>query len=81
MALRAELIGSKVRLPNKNIAGRIIDETKNTFVIKMVDNKKRILKKNNFFEFDLNGKKEIIEGNKLIMRPEERIKFGGYNEK
>ena len=81
MALRVELIGSEIRLANKDISGRIIDETKNTFVIKMMENKKRILKKNNFFEFDLNGKKEIIDGNKLIMRPEERIKFGEYNEK
>ena len=81
MNLRAELIGSEIRLANKNIAGRIIDETKNTFMIKMHNNKKRILKKNNFFEFDLNGKKEIIDGNELIMRPEERIKFGEYDEK
>ena len=81
MALRVELIGSEIRLANKDISGRIIDETKNTFVIKMMENKKRILKKNNFFEFDLNGRKEIFDGNKLIMRPEERIKFGEYNEK
>lgn len=44
MALGAELIGSEIRLANKGIAGMIIDETKNTFVIKMINNKKEFNK-------------------------------------
>ena len=81
MDLRKELIGSEIKLLGKEIVGKIIDETKNTFVIKLANKRKRILKKDNIFEFSLNNKKKIVDGNKLIMRPEERIKIWDYNEK
>ena len=81
MDLRKELIGSEIKLLGKEIVGKIIDETKNTFVIKLANKRKRILKKDNIFEFSLNNKKKIVDGNKLIMRPEERIKIEDYDEK
>ena len=77
MVLRRELIGSKIRLLPKNTTGRIIDETKNTFVIKIFNKKKRILKKGNIFEFTLKNKQVTVDGSELIMRPEERIKLKG----
>lgn len=81
MVLRKELIGSEIKLLGKDVEGKIIDETKNTFVIKLGNKRKRILKKDNIFEFSLNNKKKIVDGNKLIMRPEERIKIEDYDEK
>ena len=81
MVLRNELIGIKIKLLGKGIAGKIIDETKKTFVIKLANKRKRILKKDNIFEFSLNNKKKIVDRNKLIMRPEERIKIEDYDEK
>lgn len=75
------MIGSEIKLLGKGVVGKIIDETKNTFVIKLANKRKRILKKDNIFEFSLNNKKKIVDGNKLIMRPEERIKIEDYDEK
>ena len=48
---------------------------------KIPNGKKKILKRGNVFEFSSNGKKKIVDGNKLVMRPEERIKIGDYNER
>lgn len=81
MVLRNELIGIKIKLLGKGIVGKIIDETKKTFVIELEKKRIRILKKDNIFEFSLNNKKKIVDGNKLIMRPEERIKIEDYDEK
>lgn len=81
MSLREELIGSKIKLLGKGIVGKIIDETKNTFIIKLENKRKMILKKDNIFEFSLNDKKIIVDGNRLVMRPEERIKIEDYNER
>ena len=55
-------------------SGIIIDETKNTFLIKINDKERRIAKKSATFEFEQNGKKTQIEGSRLIYRPEDRIK-------
>jgi RNase P/RNase MRP subunit p29 len=70
-----ELIGRHVRVLNWNIEGMIVDETKNSFLIKTKEKiRKRILKANNEFEFKhLNGD-IIINGNTILMRPDERIK-------
>ncbi len=55
--------------------GKIIDETKNTFVIKTEDGKeKRIAKEIASFEFMINNEKIMIEGSKICYRPEDRIK-------
>ena len=69
--LSIELIGKNIRVKNKNIEGKIIDETKNTFVIRQGSSKKIIQKKNNSFEIEDN----IIEGSMILMRPEERIRI------
>lgn len=52
------------------INGKIIDETKNTFIL---ENKKIIPKKECIFEFDLN-EKIIVDGKMILKKPENRIK-------
>ena len=54
--------------------GLVLDETKNTFLIKIDDKKKRIAKNTAVFEFEYNNKKITIKGSKIMYRPEERIK-------
>ncbi len=61
-------------------SGEIVDETKNTFRIKVNDKEKTIAKKNTLFEFEYNGKKILIDGCKLIYRPEDRIKKAGVKK-
>lgn len=73
--LRGELIGINVQIIGKNIQGRIIDETKNIFVIKSKKGIKKIIKKNSKMEFTINNEKIVIEGDKLVARPEERVKL------
>jgi len=72
---KVELIGTHIKIIEKGIQGIIIDETKNLFVIKTKENIKKIVKKNNKMQFQINNKKIVIDGEKLIMRPEERIKI------
>ena len=73
MDIRRELVGTKVEIKGKE--GTIVDETKNTFTIKFPDTTKRIMKKGNKFSFIINNKKQTIEGHKIVMRPEDRIKL------
>ncbi len=71
-----EMIGLKVKVKKstdpkrKGVKGKIIDETKNTFVL---EGKRIIPKKECEFEFDI-GEKVIIKGKEIMKRPEERIK-------
>lgn len=73
--LKKELIGMNVKVIGKNVGGKIIDETKNMFTIKTKEGIKKIIKKNNKMEFIIDDRKIIVEGNKLVARPEERIKL------
>ena len=50
--------------------GTIVDETKESFVIRMDDKEKRILKREAVFT--ING--EIVKGDKIAKRLEDRIK-------
>lgn len=74
--LMHEMIGLNVKIvkssdPKKiGLKGKIIDETKNTFIL---ENKKIIPKKECFFEFNLD-EKIIIDGKNILKRPEERLK-------
>ena len=53
-----------------SMAGIVVDETKNTFVIKLMNEEKTILKKGSIFS--IGG--TIISGDKITKRLEERIK-------
>ena len=55
-------------------SGLILDETKNTFTIKVGNQNKMIAKKTATFEFEIDGNKIAIEGKKIAFRPEDRIK-------
>jgi len=77
---KGELIGLHVKIKKctdpkwKGKNGTIIDETKNTFLIEIKDQQKRIAKNIAIFEFEINGKKTMIDGTKIAYRPEDRIK-------
>ena len=76
--MRSELIGLEVEvLPNTgcgNICGTIVDETKNTFVLRHDDREIIVAKANNQFMFTQQGVKVLIRGSEIQHRPEDRIK-------
>ena len=78
--VKDEIIGRIVTITNCTDpswigkSGIILDETKNTFLIEINEQEKRIAKKSATFEFERNGKKTQVEGSRLIYRPEDRIK-------
>ena len=58
------------------IKGMIVDETKNLLTIETEKGIKKIQKKNSVFIFNIpDGKKVKVNGNKIAVRPEERIKL------
>ena len=77
---KEELIGRHVTIKECtdpgwiNKSGVIIDETKNTFLIEMDNEEKRIAKNIATLEFEHDGKKTTLNGSKLVYRPEDRIK-------
>jgi ribonuclease P protein subunit POP4 len=78
-----ELIGLHVRIKEckdskwTGKSGVIIDETKNTFLIRVDNENKRIAKKIAKFEFEHGEKKTILNGSKIAYRSEDRIKKQG----
>ena len=54
--------------------GVIIDETKNTFLIRINGKNKKIAKKIAKFEFENDKKKTILNGSKIAYRSEDRVK-------
>lgn len=79
--IKHEFIGldiEVVKSSNKSqigIKGIVVNETKNTLIIKTKENEKRIQKKNTTFVFKIPGYKVKVNGNKIIARPEDRIKL------
>jgi ribonuclease P protein subunit POP4 len=77
---RDELIGLTVKIVGCSDqrwigkSGKILDETKNTFLIEICNQRKKIAKSIASFEFNIDGKKIIINGLKIMYRPEDRIK-------
>ncbi|MBT3691533.1 ribonuclease P protein subunit [Candidatus Woesearchaeota archaeon] len=75
-SFKGELIGSLVEIvSSKNetligIKGKIIDETKNTLIIKQGKKIKKIMKSHVILKID----DKTIEGKNIIKRPEDRIK-------
>ncbi|MEM5793888.1 MAG: ribonuclease P protein component 1 [Candidatus Aenigmatarchaeota archaeon] len=80
--VRHELIGLEVKIKEstdstlKNLKGKIIDETYNTFKIEIKGGREKIIpKKNCIFIFILPNKTKVqVDGKILIARPEDRIK-------
>tara|TARA_Y100000310_G_C19991176_1_gene494191 strand:+ start:133 stop:387 length:255 start_codon:yes stop_codon:yes gene_type:complete len=73
--LRGELIGSSIKSQLKNIKGRIIDETKNTFEVLTTKKQRKKILKNQKIIFKIKNKNVTVNGKLLKIRPEERIKL------
>ena len=76
-----ELIGLRVRvakslsLPFAGIHGFVVDETKNTLVIRASEGGKTVPKKGCVFQFTLpDGRKAALDGAKIAYRPYDRPK-------
>ena len=84
---RHELIGlvcEVIDAKNKNLIGlkgKVINETKSTIKVQQKEKSKIILKNQVTLEFTINNKKIQIKGEKLVKRPEERIKDERKNKK
>jgi ribonuclease P protein subunit POP4 len=80
--LRHELIGLRLNVAEssnstvRGLRGTVIDETRNMLVIENErNNEKRVSKAGNRFIFELDdGKLVRVKGDRLILRPEDRIK-------
>ncbi len=76
-AYAEEYIGSMlevVQSPNPSLnglRGKVLNETKHTFIIEVNQQEKRIMKKGNTFH--INGKE--VQGSLITKRPEERLKL------
>ncbi len=74
-----ELIGLQVRVVNatdpgqRELSGRVVDETRNMLVVEVGGVDKRIPKQGSRFRFDVQGGLEI-EGDEIRFRPEDRVK-------
>jgi ribonuclease P protein subunit POP4 len=75
-AARAEFIGREVRVVNSSckdllgLSGVVLDETKNTIIIRTAKGNKTVPKKSCEFEFD----KITIQGKRVCHAPEDRLK-------
>jgi ribonuclease P protein subunit POP4 len=76
-----ELIGLNARVAKSTnrdsvgILGKVIDETRNTLVIRQNNSDKIVPKETTIFQFTLpNGSVVEVEGNAIMGRPEDRVK-------
>ena len=82
MILSEELIGAGCSIDKSTdkarigLTGTIVDETKNTFIIRTDQGDKIIPKKECSFVIELDKRKYRIEGKMLVGRPEDRVKQG-----
>ncbi|HKZ93946.1 MAG TPA: ribonuclease P protein component 1 [Candidatus Bathyarchaeia archaeon] len=79
--VQGELIGLDAKVArstnpsNMGISGKVIDETRNTLVIRHDDNDKIVAKETAVFHFTLpNGTVIEVEGNAILGRPQDRVK-------
>lgn len=78
--LRHELIGLDVEVVwdrnpcNIAVSGKVIDESRNTLVIRQGNMTRRIAKQNALFSFSLPEGVVEVEGQALVGRPEDRAK-------
>lgn len=54
--------------------GLVIDETKSIIVLETKNGEKKIPKKEAMFEFVLGDEKAMVDGKKIVFRPEDRVK-------
>ena len=74
-----ELIGLDVEVvaatdpTQERLRGRIVDETRNTLVVEVQGDEKRIPKSGSRFRFAIQGGIEV-DGDEIRFRPEDRVK-------
>ena len=74
-----ELFGLQVRVVRatdpgqRDLSGRVVDETRNMLVVEVGGVDKRIPKQGSRFRFDVQGGLEV-EGDEIRFRPEDRVK-------
>ena len=78
---QSELIGLDAKVAkstNRNsvgISGKVIDETRNTLVIRQNNSDKVVPKETTIFQLTLsNGSVVEVDGNAIVGRPEDRVK-------
>ncbi len=73
IGLNAMVVGSTDA--NKiGLRGKIVDETKNTIVVESGKKEKVLPKKEIVLELSLGNEKVVLNGKKILFRPEERTK-------
>jgi ribonuclease P protein subunit POP4 len=80
--IRHELIGLPVEIVESSnkfqvgIKGKVVDETKNLLIIETRNGLKKIQKKGAKFIFKIPSEKKVkVEGKRIVVRPEDRIKL------
>lgn len=73
--IRSELIGLNVKVLGKDLEGMIIDETKNTIIIKTAKGREKIIKRRSKIEVNENGRNAVIDCSNIMLRPQDRLKI------
>jgi ribonuclease P protein subunit POP4 len=80
--IKHELIGLTVEIVDSTnkfqvgVKGLVVDETKNTLTIETEKGMKKIQKKGSVFIFKISSEKKVkVNGNKIAVRPEDRLKL------
>jgi len=79
--IKHELIGLEVEIADSTnkfqigLKGLVVDETKNTLIIETEKCMKKIQKKGSIFIFKISNEKVKVNGNKIAVRPEDRLKL------
>jgi ribonuclease P protein subunit POP4 len=72
--LNHELIGLNAEVMNTPIRGVIIDETKNTLLIRTKKGDKMVPKQKNEFKIRIGKETRIVKGDVILQRPYDRLK-------
>lgn len=79
--VQSELIGLKAKVVKSSnpsyvgISGAVVDETRNTLVIRQANRDRAVIKDQAVFQFTLSdGTVMEVEGNVILGRPEDRVK-------
>jgi ribonuclease P protein subunit POP4 len=72
IGLRVEVVSCKDKA-QRGIRGKVVDETKNTFIVEAKNATKRVIKETAVFKFYAGKESFIVEGKEISFRPHERI--------
>ena len=73
--LRHEFIGKMIANERTGMKGKVIDETKSSFLVKTESGRKRMLKQGSVFMVSTGKGEFTVGGNSILMKPEDRIKI------